>query len=1001
MATYLDGGVDFVPQETPFTPNYDLIVNTLQYKQNLYDKGFAQIKNTVGNIISSDLTNPYSKQLRTQLLSNAEQQLKNLSNLDLGLSQNVATANSLFRPFYDNDYIIKDYTFTKGIKSEMQKGMSYRSSEKEEQRNRYWNEGVEYLQNKLEDFANASPDEMMGKSVEMYTSKPQTYEKVMKLFSDGKLKVATDRVGENGEVLYTDENGNLMKTPLTNLYLALAQNDPEAMSGYRVYGSVMRTRFAKSAVETGQYANIQEAYKAVDSKMVDDHKSLLKRQMDLTENRIKELQIQIDKWNAGGATSDPVKVKQQIADKLEYESLKNSKIDLQNKYDKAQDNIMSNPEARMGEIYLHKSASDLAEALSEFGTRKIGINPLYEKLKLPFILEQYKSDLEIARDNNRAANELTKLKYEKQLDDLYGTGGGSSKSEDGTTKTEKAASATRSALNVPTVTTTGSTSASLDGGNLPNAYQQNIDSKRTIIERFSDEKLNFIEAILGGNMVNPDTGKPLTTAEKTGLLRNGSLLDKLYAQANKEFDAMVKVGNPDDNAKIIGARISKYKADNLHKVWLASDDFMKKHATNVLSSLKTQKQANGKEGNLEILDFMFDENLGRLLNGNNEEDKKLFLSKLKKSDAYKKTLGADIVKKASQGTFEPVGGTYIPGVTPVEIESDLDKSYLKLFKKYSDDAIETWNKEGYHFVTQNDALMGKGGGGITGKSVTFYASSDVRGEKADEFAEDLITKITPLRADSEAVKVISGSNPPGGEVNNDEAVRELFFNTVGSEIMKNIKLGKGANLKDYSLQYSPVGSNNPDYNAYVISLDSDYISKNTSSEGKNDKLFTNEQGRALANGMTVYVKKDKDTSKLSRDSQLGEVEYLLRMSNTGTMSEEVMPGYSVKVTQQPRGNYVITVKGKRYKKDNPADKEPFSSADLKDYTQDFNVASDTDLTYYYYNIIQDLFALQDMNQTMSTNLEKSQKTKQDVKIYTPAEIDELVKKMGSGQNVSF
>lgn len=994
MATYLDGGVDFVPQESLFTPNYDLIVNTLQYKQNLYDKGFAQIKNTVGNIISADLTNPYSKQLRTQLLSNAEQQLKNLSNLDLGLSQNVATANSLFRPFYDNDYILKDYSFTKSIKNEMQKGMAYRSAEKDEERNKYWNEGIEYLQNKLEEFGNASPDEMMGKNVEMYTSKPQTYEKVMKLFSDGKLKVSTDMIGENGEVMYTDENGNLLKTPLTNLYLALAQNDPEAMSGYRVYGSVMRTRFAKSGVENGRYANLQEAYKAVDTKMVDDHKSLLKRQMDFTDERIKELQIQIDKWNTSGGTSDPAKVKQQLSDKIEFENLKKSKIDLQNKYDKAEDNIMSNPEARMGEVYLHKSASDLAEALSEFRTRKIGVNPLYEKFKFPFILEQFKSDLQIAQENNKAANELNKMKYEKQLDDMYGTS--SKKSEDGT---KKGTGVTASSLNVPTVTTTGSTSASLDGGNVPNAYQQNVDSKLNIIERFSDEKLNFIETVLGGNMVDPDTGNPLTTEQKSGLLRNGALLNKLYSQATKEYDAMLKTENPNDAQKILSARISKYKADNLGKVWLAADDFMKKHAINVISSLKTQKLAN-KETNLDVLDYIYDNDLGRLLLADRDGDKKIFLDKIKKSNGYKAVLNKNIVEKTRPAMVNPITGNYEPAVTNADIEKDINDDYLKTFEKYSKDVIDTWNKEGYHFVTNNDALLGKGGGGITGKSVTFYASADVKGEKADVFAEDFITKITPLRADSEAVKVISGANPPG-EVKNNEDFRELFFNTIGDEVMKSIRLGKGANVKDYSFQYSPIGSNDPNYNAYVIKLDSDYIAKNTSAEGKNDKLFTNDQGKALSQGITVYVKKDKDTSNISKESQLGEVEYLLRMSKTGTLSEEITPGYNVKITQQPRGNYIITVKGKRYQKDNPSDTKPFSSADLKDYTQDFNVSADTDLTYYYYNIIQDLFALHDMNHTMATNIEKAQKSQPGIKIYTPAEIDEMVKKMGSGMNISF
>lgn len=292
MATYLQGGVDFLPQETLFTPNWSLIQQGLITKQGAYDKGFAQISNAARNIIDAPLTNKYTKGMRKQILADAEQALKDLPNMDLTLPQNVAAATSLFKPFYQNDSILYDMMETKRYMSERQRGAALATSAKEEDRNRYWSDGIQYLDDWAEEFSNLEVKDLTKLPSRRYISKPNIDDVILKDFREGKLKTNYDVI--SGQWKYTYENGQPLRKPIANMYLALAINDPEAMAGFHVMGSVKRSRFIRE--NENRFGSKEAAAEAHDNALVNDYYNTQKTIYEQTNDALTALQSTYDAY---------------------------------------------------------------------------------------------------------------------------------------------------------------------------------------------------------------------------------------------------------------------------------------------------------------------------------------------------------------------------------------------------------------------------------------------------------------------------------------------------------------------------------------------------------------------------------------------------------------------------------------------------------------------------------------------------------------------------------
>ena len=158
MATYLQGVTDFIPDYQPFQPDLNFYANVLQTKQTQYDNNWKQLNNLYGQLYSADLTNDLNVQKKDQLLKQIDFNLKRVSGLDLSLEQNVTQATQVFRPFYEDKYLMKDMAWTKNWKTTMANADSLKNSTDPKESAKYYSEGIRGLEYRREMFKNATLD---------------------------------------------------------------------------------------------------------------------------------------------------------------------------------------------------------------------------------------------------------------------------------------------------------------------------------------------------------------------------------------------------------------------------------------------------------------------------------------------------------------------------------------------------------------------------------------------------------------------------------------------------------------------------------------------------------------------------------------------------------------------------------------------------------------------------------------------------------------------------
>jgi len=150
MATYLPNVTDVIPEPALFTPNFPFIDTMLRRRQGLYEQGFAQV-NSAYNFVNRNVTNPYSSKVRDEFLRQANQNLKNLSSLDLSQQQNVKMAAGVFEPFIKNRAVLGDMAVTAHWDQQLNIADTFRLKDGGKE---YSEDNVNYIRQQMQAFAN-------------------------------------------------------------------------------------------------------------------------------------------------------------------------------------------------------------------------------------------------------------------------------------------------------------------------------------------------------------------------------------------------------------------------------------------------------------------------------------------------------------------------------------------------------------------------------------------------------------------------------------------------------------------------------------------------------------------------------------------------------------------------------------------------------------------------------------------------------------------------------
>ena len=169
MARYPQGVKTFIPQIQPYQVDFNFVNNVLKTKQSQYDTNWKQLNKLYGQIYYADLTREESKAKQEALVKQIDFNLKRISTMDLSLDQNVQAAKQIFQPFYEDKNLMKDIAWTKNTSIALSGAESLRNSSDEEQRARYWQDGVNAINYRIEEFKETPYDQIQSQANVRYT----------------------------------------------------------------------------------------------------------------------------------------------------------------------------------------------------------------------------------------------------------------------------------------------------------------------------------------------------------------------------------------------------------------------------------------------------------------------------------------------------------------------------------------------------------------------------------------------------------------------------------------------------------------------------------------------------------------------------------------------------------------------------------------------------------------------------------------------------------------
>ena len=258
MSTYLQGITDFIPDYQPFQPDLNFYANALQTKQTQYDSNWKAVNNLYGQLHGAELTHDQNIAKKDQLLKQIDFNLKRVSGLDLSLEQNVQQATQVFRPFYEDKYLMKDMAWTKNFSSTYSSALALKSSQDQKMREQYWDTGIKEMQYRRDEFKEATLDETLNMGSVQYTpysNAMKKYEELAKSFGD----IETKTVDESGLYFIRQKNGALLIPSLQSLFMSNYATDPELQKIYATQAYVDRKDYSlQNATKYGGDKNIAE-----------------------------------------------------------------------------------------------------------------------------------------------------------------------------------------------------------------------------------------------------------------------------------------------------------------------------------------------------------------------------------------------------------------------------------------------------------------------------------------------------------------------------------------------------------------------------------------------------------------------------------------------------------------------------------------------------------------------------------------------------------------------
>lgn len=394
MATYVPGVQGYFPKFEPFTPDYKFLSAVLDTRTDRYNTNYKDLNDTYSKIVYSDLSRQDTQSARDQYANKLVPKLEQISGLDLSIQQNADAAKALFKPFYENDLIVRDMVNTQQYKQQKNYTNNLLNSNDKEVSSQYWQTGVELMDYQMQDFVNADPDKAINIGAPKYVPNADLFNLATTYLDKSGLKVEMDKLDPTGQWIIKEKNGDLIVPAAYNAVKNALLNDPKVINAYQASSYVAARQYADKGIKAGQFSSIDEGRKAWATAIMDDVKNKTIVEIDNTKKTIAGVQEAADNWENYKSTHGILPGSEQekaMNNNIAY--LTNAKEELKSKEDILQkynqpaqtlDNLMNNAyNIRMS----FNMNADLTAAAKQYGMRDASIT-LKEN---QFAMEQLKA----------------------------------------------------------------------------------------------------------------------------------------------------------------------------------------------------------------------------------------------------------------------------------------------------------------------------------------------------------------------------------------------------------------------------------------------------------------------------------------------------------------------------------------------------------------------------------------------------------------------------------
>lgn len=299
MATYLQGVQDYIPQFQPFQPDLNLYANVLQTKQTQYDTAYKSLNQVYGQYFYADLTHQDNIARKEEIMKNIDFNLQRVAGLDLSLDQNVEQAVQVFKPFYEDQYLMKDMAYTKNYINQMGRAESYKNSDDEKMRSMYWQDGVTAMNYQRDEFRKSDISETLNFQNIEYTPYVNINKRALEIAKEADLNIESVDFSPDGRWVVTKKNGEQVLEPLSKLFESQLGSDPAIQDVYKTQAYVNRKNYAYSnAAQFGGDENkaemqyLQESYDMLKEQSQQRYKQL-QEQSTYYSNMITDIEKQV------------------------------------------------------------------------------------------------------------------------------------------------------------------------------------------------------------------------------------------------------------------------------------------------------------------------------------------------------------------------------------------------------------------------------------------------------------------------------------------------------------------------------------------------------------------------------------------------------------------------------------------------------------------------------------------------------------------------------------